>query len=46
MNVQTALDAVDDMMVNSAFGSAGAEIVVEDFLDGEEASFFAVVDGR
>ena len=45
MDVQTALDAVDDMMVNSAFGSAGAEIVVEDFLDGEEASFFAVVDG-
>ena len=28
MDVQTALDAVDDMMVNSAFGSAGAEIVV------------------
>ena len=45
MDVQTALDAVDDMMVNSAFGSAGAEIVVEDFLDGEEASFFAVVGG-
>ena len=45
MDVQTALDAVDDMMVNSAFGSAGAEIVVEEFLDGEEASFFAVVGG-
>ena len=45
LDVQTALDAVDDMMVNSAFGSAGAEIVVEDFLDGEEASFFAVVGG-
>lgn len=45
MDLQTALDAVDDMMVNSAFGSAGAEIVVEDFLTGEEASFFAVVGG-
>ena len=45
MDLQTALDAVDDMMVNSAFGSAGAEIVVEEFLTGEEASFFAVVGG-
>ena len=45
MDLQTALDAVDDMMVNSTFGSAGSEIVVEDFLTGEEASFFAVVGG-
>ena len=45
MDLQMALDAVDDMMVNSAFGSAGAEIVVEEFLTGEEASFFAVVGG-
>ena len=45
MDTQTALDAVDDMMVNSAFGDAGDEIVIEDFLGGEEASFFAVVGG-
>lgn len=45
MDVQTALDAVDDMLVGGAFGDAGSEIVVEDFLDGEEASFFAVVGG-
>ena len=45
MDLQTALDAVDDMMINSSFGDAGAEIVVEDFLTGEEASFFAVVGG-
>ena len=45
MDTQTAVDAVDDMMVNSSFGSAGDEIVVEEFLGGEEASFFAVVGG-
>ena len=45
MDLETALAAVDDMMVNAAFGAAGAEIVVEEFLDGEEASFFAVVGG-
>lgn len=45
LDTQTALDAVDDMMVNSAFGAAGDEIVVEEFLGGEEASFFAVVGG-
>jgi len=45
LDTQTALDAVDDMMVNSAFGAAGDESVVEEFLGGEEASFFAVVGG-
>jgi len=45
MDVQDALDAVDDMLVGAKFGSAGNEIVVEEFLDGEEASFFAVVGG-
>ena len=33
-------------MVERRFGAAGREIVVEDFLDGEEASFFALVDGK
>ncbi len=37
--------AIDDMLVGGAFGKAGAEIVVEEFLDGEEASFFALADG-
>ena len=45
MQLQEALDAVDHMMVNSAFGAAGNEIVVEEYLTGEEASFFAVVGG-
>ena len=33
-------------MVGEAFGAAGAEVVIEDFLDGEEVSFFALVDGK
>ncbi|MGE3935339.1 MAG: phosphoribosylamine--glycine ligase [Rhodospirillaceae bacterium] len=37
--------AVDDMLVANRFGAAGAEVVVEEFLDGEEASFFALCDG-
>ncbi len=37
--------AVDLMMSHREFGAAGDEVVVEEFLDGEEASFFALVDG-
>ncbi|MDH7796818.1 MULTISPECIES: phosphoribosylamine--glycine ligase [unclassified Beijerinckia] len=40
-----ALDAID-MIFGGAFGAAGAEVVVEDFLDGEEVSFFALCDGE
>jgi phosphoribosylamine--glycine ligase len=40
----TALSAVDDMF-SGAFGNAGAEVVIEEFLDGEEASFFILCDG-
>jgi phosphoribosylamine--glycine ligase len=36
--------AVDDMF-GGAFGAAGAEVVIEDFMDGEEASFFVLCDG-
>ena len=40
-----AFAAIDEALVGGRFGSAGAEIVVEEFLDGEEVSFFALVDG-
>jgi phosphoribosylamine--glycine ligase len=43
--VEEALDAVDAMMLEQRFGAAGAELVIEEFLDGEEVSFFALVDG-
>ena len=39
-------EAAVTMMFDGAFGAAGAEVVIEAFLDGEEASFFAICDGR
>jgi len=45
-NENEAYAAVDQIMIEEAFGHAGAEIVVEEFLEGEEASFFALVDGE
>lgn len=45
-SVEEAEKAVDDMMGDKIFGDAGNEIVVEDFLEGEECSFFALVDGE
>jgi phosphoribosylamine--glycine ligase len=44
--VDEALDAVDQAMGDKAFGDAGAELVIEEFLPGEELSFFALVDGE
>ncbi|NDK37826.1 phosphoribosylamine--glycine ligase [Pseudoxanthomonas gei] len=45
MTLQEAEQAVTDMLSGNAFGDAGARVVVEEFLDGEEASFISVVDG-
>ncbi len=45
MTEAEALAAVDDCF-DGAFGAAGAEVVVEAFLDGEEASFFCLSDGK
>jgi phosphoribosylamine--glycine ligase len=44
MTLPEALDAVDACF-EGAFGSAGAEVVVEEYLEGEEASFFCLCDG-
>ncbi|TVQ64316.1 MAG: phosphoribosylamine--glycine ligase [Phycisphaerales bacterium] len=44
--IEEALDAVDRIMSKREFADAGAEIVVEECLDGREASVFALVDGR
>lgn len=46
---ETAADAeaaIDDMLVANKFGAAGAEVLIEEFLDGEECSILAVVDGE
>ncbi|MDX3925590.1 MAG: phosphoribosylamine--glycine ligase [Shinella sp.] len=45
MALDEALAAIDDCF-DGAFGAAGAEVVVEAFLDGEEASFFCLCDGK
>ncbi|NTG49464.1 phosphoribosylamine--glycine ligase [Agrobacterium rhizogenes] len=45
MTVDEALAAVDDCF-EGAFGEAGAEVVIEAYLDGEEASFFCLSDGK
>jgi phosphoribosylamine---glycine ligase len=39
-------EAAVDMMFGGSLGEAGAEVVIEEFLDGEEASFFALCDGE
>lgn len=44
--LEEAYAAVEDMLSGNSFGSAGAEVVIEEFLDGEELSFFALSDGR
>ncbi len=45
-SVAEAQAAVDEMLTARRFGAAGETIVVEECLEGEEASFFALVDGR
>ncbi len=44
MTQAEAHDAIDDML-GGAFGAAGAEVVIEEFMTGEEASFFVLTDG-
>lgn len=45
MDEQAALDAIDDMF-GGEFGAAGAEVVIEEFMEGEEASWFILCDGE
>jgi phosphoribosylamine--glycine ligase len=45
-SVAEAQAAVRDMLSGSAFGAAGARVVIEEFLEGEEASFLAFTDGK
>ena len=46
MTMAEAEDAVRDMLAGNAFGDAGSRVVIEEFLDGEEASFIVMVDGK
>jgi len=46
MTLEEAESAVHDMLAGNAFGDAGHRIVIEEFLDGEEASFIVMVDGE
>ena len=46
MTLKEAEDAVCDMLEGNAFGNAGSRVVIEEFLDGEEASFIVMVDGK
>lgn len=45
MTEQEALDAVDAIMENNSFGDAGERVVIEEFMEGEEASLLAFTDG-
>ena len=45
-NENEAYAAIDHIMTEAAFGEAGSEVVIEEMLVGEEASFFALVDGK
>ena len=46
MTNQEAFDAIDDMLAGNKFGDAGSRVVIEEFLDGEEASFICMIDGN
>ncbi len=42
---EQAFDAIDDMLSGNSFGAAGSQVVIEEFLPGEEASFICLCDG-
>lgn len=45
MSLEEAEQAIDSMLVDNAFGAAGAEVLVEEYMEGEELSCFALTDG-
>jgi phosphoribosylamine--glycine ligase len=45
-SVEEALKTIEDMLSGNCFGEAGHRVVIEQFLEGEEASFIAMVDGK
>lgn len=46
MTMDEALHAIDDIMEDKAFGQAGSRVVIEEFMEGEEASLLAFTDGE
>ena len=44
-SLEEATDAINDMLEGNRFGEAGSRVVIEEFLEGEEASFIVMVDG-
>jgi len=46
MTLEEAEAAIQDMLADNKFGDAGSRVVIEEFLDGEEASFIVMVDGK
>jgi len=44
--IEQAHESVDDMLSGNAFGEAGSEVVIEEFMEGEELSYFALADGK
>jgi len=46
LTLTEAEDAIKDMLAGNAFGDAGHRVVIEEFLEGEEASFIVMVDGK
>jgi phosphoribosylamine--glycine ligase len=46
MSTKVAHDAIDMMLLDNKFGDAGARVVIEEFLEGEEASFIVMCDGQ
>ena len=46
MTIEEANAAVEDMLSGNRFGEAGSTVVIEEFMEGEEASLLAFVDGK